>query len=316
MPLPQSIAGRHRMFVIYHFEQKIETLAENAVGKSPTPGSFEASGVYLSHWDFSYRENAWLATSEIAAGSFQEAYDVFMSRLTMLVPRIAFVSQCYTDFLAQPFLVTRKDLNLSFFRYSKPTGGVGLMFMEDDEEALGLLLENKVIPNEFFYYWNDAVNAIGYSAKLLIMLSALEAFAKKTGGRGKDFSKLEEILGAELKEKLFGTKEKSDAALRHRLVHGEYFNSDDFNTNVVELVHKKVMDYFNKKILEKELLGLEIVRPQRHLFGNREECRLYIRPIAAAPLSLKAVLADIQEHGIDNMNSFEAVYDDDVHKNF
>ena len=40
------------------------------------------------------------------------------------------------------------------------------------------MLRDAEIPDEFFYYWNDATNSSGYAAKLGLMFSAVEVLAK------------------------------------------------------------------------------------------------------------------------------------------
>lgn len=96
--------------------------------------------------------------------------------------------------------------------------------MEDEQKALKLLLDNSVIPDEFYYYWNDATNSSGYASKLVLMFSAVEALVKIATEKGrpqKDWEKLELILGPELKKDLWGTEKEHRNALRHRLIHGD-----------------------------------------------------------------------------------------------
>ena len=59
------------------------------------------------------------------------------------------------------------------------------MFVEPHLAALKRLLVDSSIPEEFYYYWNDVVNAIGYTPKLLLMCSAIECLTR-TGRRRKD----------------------------------------------------------------------------------------------------------------------------------
>ena len=59
--------------------------------------------------------------------------------------------------------------------------------MTTQQKALLALLGCPQIPEEFFYYWNDAVNSTGYSSKLVLMFSAIEALVKKPDGE-KDFA--------------------------------------------------------------------------------------------------------------------------------
>lgn len=303
----------------YRFEQQVETLAHNAVGDFKEEGGFDAHGLHFSHWEFNPRDgwigNAWLVTGSVEAETFLEAYKTFWSQLARTIPRITFVSQCYAEWTAQPLLVVRDDLGLGFFRYVESTGGVGLTFREESRDALNVLLETTSVPGEFFYYWNDAVNTVGYSAKLLLMFSALEALVKVRAGV-KDHKKLENILGIELKEKLFGVKGASKSGLRHRLVHGEYFTQPDSSTNYVEEVHKKVVGYFNSEIFKKELISLDVVNPQRHSIGNRRQLQTYIRPKDVHPLRLKTVLADISKSDTYQFENYEPVFEESLQRQF
>lgn len=276
----------------YVFEQRISTLAQNAVMKALEAGSFVAEGIELSHWAFNindgWTEKAWLARASIDAASLNDAWNIFRSGLERVVPRIAFISQCYTEYLLEPFIAIRPDINVAFLRYTQPRGSVPLMFGDEEQEALALLLRDSRVPEEFFYYWNDAVNAIGYGAKLLLMFAALEVLIKEPDGT-KVHSVRTQILGEELSKALY----KNVTGLRHRLNHGEYFAGQDSGIDYLHAVHKRVLGYFNERILEKELLDLHVVSPQRHLFGNVDESRMFIQPAdPSARLCLKDVLQE------------------------
>ncbi len=172
------------------------------------------------------------------------------------------------EWLDQPYFVLRSDCSCGVFRWTKPHGPVGLMFEENERWALEVLLENSEVPDAFYQYWKDATNTTGYSSKLLLMLSAIEALCKKNSSGTKysiDFIKLEQILGKDLKEDLWGTKEdKGKRALRHRLVHGEYFEKLDHLTNYVNHLHSKIIAYFNGSILKNAVIHEGVVNPQRH----------------------------------------------------
>lgn len=304
----------------YRFEHKIETLADNAVMEAGKPPSFTAHDLNFSHWEFNHRDgwvgNAWVASANIQAMTFRKAFEDLWHRLSRVIPRISFVSQCYTEYISEPFLAVRDDLNLAFFRYTERTDGVGLMFMEESREALQTLLDTTTIPEEFFYYWNDAVNTIGYSAKLLLMFSAVEALVKR-GRKNIDREKREKILGRELRVKLFGGEGATDEGLRNRLVHGEYFAAPDSKINYFEQIHAKVLAYFNQEIFKKQLLTENVVNPQRHVFGNRQALRIFIRPKSANPLELRAVLADIRNRNNDfNFDKYEIVLDEGLGRQF
>lgn len=317
-----TVASNHNdMPAIYSIEQRIETLAENAILEKGNAASFTALGVEFSHWDFNLRDgwlqNYWLAKETYAAANVESACQHFNEKLKRIVPRVALVSQCYTEWRGQPYLIVRADLSLGYYGFIRNTNPVGLMFMEDEVKALNLLLD-KPIPEAFYYYWNDAVNTIGYSSKLLLMFCAIEALVKVPSEKGpptKDWGRLESILGAELKAELFGTKETPGAGVRHRLVHGDYFNQEDSQKNYLLLVHQCILDYYNDQVFGEPLLGA-VTHPQRHLFGNREQWRGFIRPISDKPLTLKAVLENPDEGDVVNSDFYQVVYDKAVTKQF
>lgn len=265
----------------YKIEHKIRTLAYCAVMENKNkPASFEIDGVEFSHWDFNYRDgwrgsDAWLAVVEISAENYVDAVNGLVGKLFKLIPRISLISQSYIEYISEPFLVHKAGSDVAFLRYTADVRGGGLMFMEREQKALIELLGAKEIPETFYYYWNDAVNATGYSAKLLLMFSAIEALVKKNGQR--DWNLINELLGEDLVKDLFGTKGQSNTGLRHRLVHGEYFDGGDHGKNYLELVHKKVIFYFNTKIFSESLISEDVVHPQRHFFGNKKGGNFFLK---------------------------------------
>lgn len=304
----------------YKIEHKIATLSDNGImDNEQQPASFSQDGILFAHWEFDYRqgwlEDSWIAEAKIEAPNYKDAFQVLGEKLKRIIPRVALINQSYTEYLTQPFLITKARSNIAFFRYTDDVKPVGLMFMENEREALRVLLENKEIPEWFYYYWNDAVNAVGYSAKLLLMFSAIESITKSKGGK-KDFDKIEEILGKDLTVDLFGTKENPETGLRHRLIHGEYFSGNDGEKDYMDLVHKKVIGYFNKSIFKKNLLHEDVVRPQRHPFGNKKGGAYFIEPKApGATLALKEVIADFS-NGIRNLEKYKYVHDSKLTDNF
>ena len=185
------------------------------------------------------------------------------------------------------------------------------MFVEDHREALVRLLKDPSIPDEFYYYWNDVVNAVGYTPKLLLMCAAIECLTR-TGHGKKDWDKVVRVLGRELKEELYGAKENSSTGLRHRLSHGEYFGADHSGKNYVELIHKKVMEYFNDHVLNEKLLELNVVSPQRHFVGTVEGGAWFIKSKKAGELSLKSILMDFEQNDVNSLKTHELVYDNSL----
>jgi hypothetical protein len=303
----------------YRVEQKIETLASNAVIKDDRIATFTVDSVTLSHWNFDisrgWASHSWLAEQTVEADDFERAFETFRKGLGRIVPRIALISQTYVDHFFQPLLIVKEESNVGFLRYRAKRSATGLMFVEDHRQALDRLLADTSIPDTFYYYWNDVVNAVGYTPKLLLMCSAIECLTR-TGRRKKNWVRIEQILGRELKEELFGTKDDSDNCLRNRLTHGEYLRPEDSKKNYVELIHKKIMAYFNDQILNEPLLELGVVAPQRHFWGNFEGADWFIARKGQGALSLKGVLADFETNGMDHLKDHELLHDDALYSTY
>jgi hypothetical protein len=311
----------------YRLEQRIHTLAQNVVGGGTSyKTGFTSEQVRFSSWlqepsDDWGTHSYWLATFEVDTTDYVSAWRLFLKSLVPLVSQIALVSQCYTQQFGQPILIERRDLKVAFVWWvldrAKPTG---LMFMEDEKRALDLLLNHPDIRKEFFYYWRDAVNTHGYSSRLLLMLSAVEAltgipYAERKGANKEAYyQRLEQILGKELKELFWGTKDTHGDALRHRLTHGEYFDPQDTGeTDYGGCLHSRIMEYFNEAILKESLLDPAIVNAPRHPFGNADQARSFLRARGNAKLCLIDVLRDAESNDIDHLANYETLHFDEFH---
>ena len=283
------------------------------------PASFNIEGVEFCHWDFSYKDgwknDAWIASATIEATDFVAAINLFRTKLSRLVPRISLIVQSYIDFTIEPFMVHSCDTDFAYFHYIEEVGSVGLMFTQNEQQALTELCSNQIISDHFFYYWNDAVNTTGYTPKLLLMFSAVESLVKKNGR--KDWGLINEILGPDLVQKFFGTQEEPNTGLRHRLVHGEYFNENDGGENYLELLHKKIIQYFNSKIFGRALIQENVERPQRHFFGNKQEGRTFIRnKDGSNRFSLIDLLNDFDSNGFRSPKKYDHLSDKKLHANY
>jgi hypothetical protein len=315
--------------MLYRLEQRIHTLSRNVVDSATAriPG-FTAEGIRFSPWlrngEVDWRSQYWLATYEVEANDYMSAWREFLKSLVPVVSRVALIGQCYTEHLGQPILIERDDLKVAFIWWVLDRErATGLMFMDEEKRALDLLLGHPDIPKEFFYYWRDAVNTFGYSSRLLLMLSAVEAltgipYAERKGPkRDAYYQRLEQILGKELKESFWGTEKDHTNALRHRLTHGEYFDSKDTEGKDYRgLLHSRMMEYFNEVIFKEPLLNPTIVNAPRHPFGNADQAISYLRARDTAKLCLIDVLADADQHGIDNLSHYESVWDEDLREHF
>lgn len=309
----------------YHVEQRIHTLSQLAIdGEQTSTFGFAVEDVTFSDWQIKEGEgywthDYWLAGADLDAPNYIEAWRQFIQKLVRIVPRMTLISQCYMEHLAQPVLIKRTDMDVAFIWWVLDHSPVPLMFMDKERTALDQLLAHSDLPKEFFYYWRDAVNTFGYSSKLLLMLSAVEALTGVTYAMRKEkekkklyYERLEQILGPGLKKVFWGTEKEHNDALRHRLSHGEYFDPKD-NTHIdyVGEVHRSVIRYFNEHIFKDNLLDEAIVKPQRHLLGNADLARSFIRSKGDAELCLKDVLADAAEHDIGNLAGYDTLLFDD-----
>ena len=302
----------------YKIQQRVETLANNAVNAASEEPNFTTNNITFTHWEFNHRDgwtvDAWQAEATIEAADYIKAFEEFGRLLAPVIPRVAFVSQCYTEARMQPILIVKEGSNVGLFSDFFNSEPIGLMFMEEEKIALDKLLADTTIDDAFFRYWSDAVNTFGCTAKLLLMFSAIEALAKRPNGK-KDFTLIENILGGSLKDDIFTPR----TGLRHRLVHGEYFGMQD-SKNYVEAVHKKVMAYFNDNVLGAKLLGEDVVHPQRHFFGNKMRGTRFISPKdPTTPLNLRTVLTDANSSEDENrlrLDRFEWVTDSSLTKDY
>ncbi len=299
----------------YRIQQRIETLAENAVGAASDQPSFDANGINFTHWEFNHRDgwlaDAWLAEATIEADDYIKAFAEFGKLLTPVIPRVAFVSQCYTEARMQPILIVRDGSETGLFSDFFDYKASGLMFMDEEKQALDILLANTDINETFYLYWSDAVNTAGHTAKLMAMFSAIYALAKKQNG-DTDWILIEQILGTELKNEVFAPT----TGLRHRLIHGEYFGPQD-NKDYLATIHKQVMTYFNDHILGAKLLSADVVGPQRHFFGNKMHGARFISPKeSTTSFDLRTVLADADTSEERRLDKFDWVTDDTITKNY
>lgn len=288
----------------YRLEQRIHTPAHNDLDLTPKGQSgFTVDGVSLSPWRVNDGDGCrtypyWLATWGTEAKNRWEAWRMFWDKLAIIVPRISLVSQCYIDYLHQPLLILREGCDTAFLVYVQEHKGVGLTFAEEELKALQFFLKSSQIPDEFFWYWNDATNATGYTSKLVLMLVAVEALVNKqtSNGKGtpdKDWDKLVQILGPELKKEFWGEEGNSHNALRHRLAHGRYFGPEHGGSNYVDLLHKRIVRYLNQEVLREGLINESVVNPQRHPFAGEYIGYSFIRSQESAKLRLIDVILDM-----------------------
>ncbi|MET8776969.1 hypothetical protein ABZV58_18360 [Nocardia sp. NPDC004654] len=300
----------------YHIQYKVKTLVENAVGATSGEPSFTAGSITFTHWDFTnghgWNGDAWLAECKVESNTVDQALAEFEENLSKVVSRASLIGQAFIQYRLQPFLVTREDRDVAYFSCPVDLGSVGLMFQENEKKALDLLLGSSRVREEFFLYWNDAVNATGYSSKLLLMFAAVDALIKRPDGT-RDTILRPTILGQDLKDKIYDRTN----GLRNRLVHGEYLSPTDAD-NYVELVHKKIIEYFNNVIFQDKLIEEGVVQPQRHFLDNYGIVGRWIRQSDDAwPLTLKKAIEDYEAAEADHFpQNYKSVDDAEARTDF
>lgn len=297
--------------MLYTFEQRIHTLAKIAVTGDQKVG-FQLENIVFTYWDRDFWHDFWLATTQVDAENVHQAFRIFRTAMRPIITRVSLISQCHIESVFQPYLILKQGADIAFFRHSRGADPVGLMFMDEHLKALKELRANAEISQEFYSYWCDVVNATGYTPKLVLLFSALEALVKKANGK-KDWDKLKSVLGQDLCDEIF----LPITGLRHRLTHGEYLNAGDTQKNYVHIVHSKVIEYFNRSVFREQLLQENVVNPQRHPLLNKEEIGIFVKPsVPGAKLALRDVLDDFEKNGINGLQEYEPITDKAVAESY
>lgn len=305
----------------YKIQHRIYTLSPCAVlSKKPkVPPGFEAENIKFTHWDFNWGDgwlgHYWLATSTIQAKNYKDAFEMFADRLIRITSRLSLIGQSYIAAQKEPYLIHRAGEVPAFFYYSKDIEVGGLLITEPENRALQELLKSD-LANEFYYYWNDAVNTHSYTSKLLLMFAAIECLARhRDKARYKKYQFFEHVLGVDLAKDVF----EDTNGLRNRLSHGQYFSEEDGAKDYVEIIHKRVMKYFNEEVIGETLLAEDVVGPQRHFFGNKEQFVSFIKPREESidfKYVLEDVIKDYDENSLNALKKFEIIRSSDAPGNY
>lgn len=274
----------------YLIQKRIHTLIEYSIYNDAGAVSITRNNIRFSSWlPDAWTTRFWLAETTRDADDFISAWKAFREALSKIVSRVAFAGQAYHTDLGQPYLIKRADSNIAYFRHSQDRQPVPLHFGQEELDSLDILLADTRIPDAFYFYWNDAVNAVGYAAKLVLMFAAIEIlFEKASRTKRKFYAAVRKAFGSDLTKELYGTAKNSRSGLRQRLVHGDYLSETD-TKNYVETIHQTIVRCFNQNMLQSHPINEGVINPQRHLFGNLEGWQGFIRPEADAPLLLKPV---------------------------
>ncbi len=256
----------------YRIQKRVHVMVRLFM-KRPNFSQFEIAGAKYSHWFSDCHTNAnqssyLLIEDNIKANGYERALSLFHTKHMKILSQLSLLSQCYCEGLYQPYLITKKESDLACFYYVRDTKGVPASFNENSLLGLKVLQNNSLVPNQFFLYWQDMLNTSGYSAKLLLMCSALEALASSAlnthTGTGSKYSFFVEVLGEDLKDAVW----KQKVGVRHRLMHGEYFDYETDRENYLQKLYDKIIEYFNRTVFENTVIR-SITNPQRRPDGNK-----------------------------------------------
>lgn len=294
---------------IYNFQHRIRVNLHNnaniGLDRDDRQHRFTIDDITFQPWSQNPREawkaGNWLATADINATDLKSALDIYSAKMVRIIPRISFVGQAYISYHSEPLFVKRPDKSFGRFWSIIRDEPYPLDFMDDNVRTLENLLKDGAISDTFYYYWNDAVNTVGYTGKLLLMFGAIDSLAVANNRKQKRVA----ILGEELANKIYS----KNSGLRHRLIHGEYITGEA-GENYVEIIHRKVMEYFNTTITKDALLALNIVQPQRHFDGNYREGAWFVKNKGDEQiLDIHSLNNDAEQHD-GTPDSFEIIWDD------
>ena len=291
----------------YLIEHKIKTLAELWNGENPKIGKFDYQGYEFKQWDFTMAKgptgNAWTAKRIISANNAVEAINNFRRKLSSIVDRITFISQCYTTMGLEPFIVIRENDNSEIkflFRYTKEVNGIPLHFGKNEQKALKELETYEKQP--VFKYLSESTRAGSYYTRLAMLIIALESIAgEKKDRKGnvhtdKEYIKNEILKDEILYKKIFGYK----TGIRNKIFHGKEVEFDD---NYADKIYQKIIEYFNRKYQIKINTG--VVGPQRTFTGNYQGRLIWLKPRNnKEQIDLKDIIEEFKQYDKQEENSF------------
>jgi hypothetical protein len=295
----------------YTIEQKISTMAQiSFVTEDVTQSDFS-----MDSMDFSqspkisegFKENYWICRMTLTANSCKEAHQNFVNKFNRIISRISFVGQCAIQTWNQPFIIKKTGCLFGYLNFKEITEGTGLQFGENEKEILQQLLDDGNVPDEFYYYWNDAVNSTNYSSKLLNMFAAIDALTKRKRGQR------ENTLGEDLNSDLY----QPNKGLRHRLIHGEYFSSPDFDSdsNHIDKIHNALMHHFNKDILSNQKKIRDVKNPQRN-YTVTSQGTFFIQRKDNQKLDFEAALRDFNDNNHNSLQHHKIMTEQGLFESF
>lgn len=196
---------------------------------------FEYEWLHFQQWDFSVAEwalgDAWLVKTEITANNFSDAVNSYFKKLGNVLPRVFFCVPVWHSFgFHESLLISNDEFQTGFYFMRKEREGTWLVITD---EVLKILESKNFqnIPDKFFLYYSEFINANTTLAWLSLWMSALEIIRPESNVDRK------KLFGEELHFKIYWTKPEW---IRHKIHHGKYPEEWDNPEKDFEDMHKAI----------------------------------------------------------------------------
>lgn len=203
---------------------------------------FEYEWLHFEQWDFSVAQwalwDAWIVYNELEADNLAEVINKHLKKLTQVLPRVFFCVPVWHSFgFHESLLISNDEFQTGFYFMRKEREWTWLVITD---EILEVLESKNVqnIPDKFFLYYSEFINANTALAWLSLWMSALETIRPEKNDERK------EILWEELFYKIFGKSDKNyperKQGIRHKIHHGLYPEEWDHPEKDFEDMHKAI----------------------------------------------------------------------------
>lgn len=196
---------------------------------------FEYEWLHFQQWDFSVAEwalgDAWLVKTEITANNFSDAVNSYFKKLGNVLPRVFFCVPVWHSFgFHESLLISNDEFQTGFYFMRKEREGTWLVITD---EVLKILESKNFqnIPDKFFLYYSEFINANTALSWLSLWMSALEIIRPESNLDRK------ELFREELFYKIYWTKPEW---IRHKIHHGKYPEEWDNPENDFEEMHQAI----------------------------------------------------------------------------
>ena len=196
---------------------------------------FNFEWLYFEQWDFSVAEwalgDAWLLKAEILADNIPNAINLYFKKLSIILSKVFFCVPVWHSFgFHESLLVSYDEFQTGFYFMRKENEWTWLVITDEVLQ----ILENKNfynIPDKFFIYYSEFINANTALSWLSLWMSALETIRPESNEVRK------KLFGEDLYFKIYGTKPEW---IRHKIHHGKYPEEWDNPENDFEQMHEAI----------------------------------------------------------------------------